>query len=57
MDFSIKLNERNVGEERLLDNLRDVAKQLDKNTVTCFDYDELGAFHSSTLVRRFGTWF
>ena len=55
MNFPIKLNERNVDEARLLDNLREVAKQLGKNTVTSLEYDELGAFHSSTMLRRFGS--
>jgi len=57
MSFSIKLNERNVDEERLLDDLHNVAKQLGKNTVSRIEYNELGNFSSTTFLRRFGSWF
>ena len=35
----------------------DVAKRLNKNTITTLEYNEIGTFSSTTIIRRFGSWF
>ena len=37
--------------------MRDVAALIGKNTVTLDEYNEYGRFHTTTLTRRFGSWF
>jgi hypothetical protein len=57
MKFELKPNNRNLSDEELLSDVNKVAKQLDKDSVTLEEYNERGRVHSTTLTRRFGSWF
>jgi len=57
MKFELEEYHRNTPDKEFLDDLRSVAKTVSKNSVTRFEYDDKGRFHSGTLVRRFGTWY
>ncbi len=56
MNFNIKLENRTVSEEELLNDLQNVAKKFGKKQITVAGYNKLGKFHASTLSRRFDTW-
>ena len=45
-----------ISDERLLDDLKLVAKQIQKCGITTDEYNERGQFNSATLIRRFGSW-
>lgn len=57
MKFVLEPHHRNVPEEELIADLRRVASDLGKQTVTIDEYNERGHFHSTTLTRRLGSWF
>ncbi len=57
MKFELEEYHRNVKDEELIADLRRVASELDKNSITRAEQDERGRFHSSTYFLRFGTWF
>lgn len=57
MKFELQPFHRNVPDKDLFEDLRRVAKVLDKQSVTMSEYDKDGKYHPSTLVRRFGSWF
>jgi len=57
MKFQLEEYHRNVSDDELLADLKRIAGELVKDSVTREEYDERGTFHSSTLVRRFGGWF
>lgn len=57
MKFELEKNNRNTPDEELLDDIKRVAKILNKNTVTISEYNDYGEFHSSTLQRRWKSWF
>ncbi len=57
MKFELEPHHRNVPDEELLADLRQVAMELDKSSVTIQEYNERGKFHSATFSRRFGSWF
>jgi hypothetical protein len=57
MNFIIEDYHRNTSDKELLDDVKNVAIRLKKDTVTIHEYDEHGKFHPSTLQRRFGSWF
>jgi 5-methylcytosine-specific restriction endonuclease McrA len=56
MKFQLESHSRNTPDAELLDELRRVATQLEKQTVTIDEFNDHAAFHSTTLSRRFGTW-
>ncbi|MFA5427919.1 MAG: HNH endonuclease [Sulfurimonas sp.] len=45
-----------VANEEIIDDLKAVAKKLQKSTVTQKDYGANGNFDCTTVSRRFGTW-
>ena len=45
-----------IGNEEIIDDLKTVAKKLQKNTVTQKNYNEHGKYDCSTVCRKFGTW-
>ena len=51
------LNLRNVPDDELLSELQRVAALLAPETVTIDRFNEHAKFHSTTLSRRFGSWF
>lgn len=57
MKFKLNNYNRNISDEELVDDLKKVARSLNKNSVTRQEYDEGGICHSTTQIRRFGSWF
>lgn len=41
----------------LIEDIKNVSSKLQRDTVTISEYNEHGKFNSSTLQRRFGSWF
>lgn len=57
MRFELEVHHRNVPDVELLAELSRVAALLNHSTVTIDQFNEHAKFHSSTLARRFGSWF
>jgi len=57
MKFELSANNRGLSDEELLSDINKVAKELGKESVTLEEYNERGLVHSTTLTRRFGSWF
>jgi hypothetical protein len=53
MKFELEPHNRNVPENELLADLKRVAEELRKTSVTVDEYNERGRFHATTLIRRF----
>ncbi|MGA2753814.1 MAG: HNH endonuclease [Terracidiphilus sp.] len=56
MPFELETYHRNLSDSELIADLRHVASELRKNSVTRAEQDEMGSIHSCTIVRRFGSW-
>jgi len=56
MRFELKPYHRNVSDEELIQDLKNVADLLNKTSVTIDEYNEYGKYHATTLTRRFGNW-
>ena len=56
MKFQLKWKNRNVAESELIADLKRVANELQKNSVSMSEYDTRSKFHSVTLANRFGSW-
>ena len=54
--FHVRLRKRNIPEEELLADLKRVAFDLSKNTLTSIEYSEKGLFGVNTFLRRFKQW-
>jgi 5-methylcytosine-specific restriction endonuclease McrA len=57
MKYELEPFHRDTPDADLLADLRRVAEELGKNRVTYREYSERGHFASSTLAKRFGSWF
>ena len=57
MRYELEVHHRNVPDDELIAELRRVAEMLDRSSVTIDQFNEHAKFHSSTLSRRFGSWF
>lgn len=57
MKFELRKTARGLSDEKLLEDLRRVARKLGRDTVTIAEYTEHGLGHASTIQRRFGSWF
>ena len=57
MPFVLNDYHRNISDEELIADLQNVASLLNSDTVTMDDYNLHGRYHSTTLTRRFGSWF
>jgi 5-methylcytosine-specific restriction endonuclease McrA len=57
MQFILAEYHRDISNNDLLDDIKRISLKLQKNTVTIAEYNEYGKFNSSTLQRRFGSWF
>ena len=57
MKFELERHNRNTPDDRLINDLKRVADLLNKDKVTLDDYNEFGNCHSTTMTRRFGSWF
>ena len=47
---------RDISDEELLDDLRRVAKLLNKGNLSMPEYQKNGKYHPSTIAHRFGSW-
>lgn len=56
MTFELKPHNRNVADDDLIADLKRVAQDLRKSSVTVDEYNERGRFRNTTLFRRFGSW-
>ena len=56
MEFKLRINAKYFSNEKLLDDLRKVAKKLDKGNVTFREYIKHGTFSTKVFRNRFGTW-
>ncbi|TAN17587.1 MAG: hypothetical protein EPN37_06370 [Chitinophagaceae bacterium] len=54
MKFELKPDNRNASDKELLDDLKKVADQLKKQSLTQNDYNKVGRFSSATIRNRFG---
>ena len=57
MKFELTDYHRYSSDSELIDDLKHVAEIIKKDTVTLDEYNDYGSFHSTTLTRRFGSWF
>ena len=56
MDFKLRHSVIHSSDEDLIADLKRVAQELDKKTVSKSDYDKHGNFSSATYLRRFDGW-
>jgi hypothetical protein len=54
--FKLKDVRYNIPPEQLLDDLKEVAGKLGRNTLTLQQYGEMGKFNPKTFHKRFGSW-
>jgi len=57
MIFSVPKYFKNIPDNILIDDVKRVAKKLNKETVTMSEYREHGEYHPTTIRRRLGSWF
>lgn len=57
MRFELEPHHRDIPDQELINDLARVANDINASTVTIDTYNEKGRFHSTTLTRRFGSWF
>lgn len=55
-EFQVRLRKRNIPEEELLADLKRVASELSKKTLTAAEYTAYGSFGVNTFLRRFKQW-
>lgn len=56
MEFRLNEYHRNVSDEELISDVVDVAKALNKKSLTADEYNINGKYSSSTCIRRFSSW-
>ena len=56
MKFELKEYHHGTTDEELIADLKRVAKELKKDSVTHFEIDEYGKYSTNTYVRKFGSW-
>lgn len=56
MKFVIKYPHRNVSVNDIIEDIRRIAKELDKDTVTQDDYDMHGQFSHKNIYSKIGSW-
>jgi 5-methylcytosine-specific restriction endonuclease McrA len=56
MKFELEECHRGVTNEELLADLRQVASELNKTTISIAEYNEHGKYHFSTYYEKFGNW-
>jgi hypothetical protein len=57
MVFKLEEINRFLSDDELIHDLKRVAAELNKTKVTLEEYNAKGKYHSTTLTRRFGSWF
>ena len=56
MEFKLNDYHRNIPDSELIDDIKRVAKKLQKDSLTIEEYDKIGKYHHTTITRRFGSW-
>lgn len=56
MKYEIKLRRLNIPDEELLADVKRVANELHKKTVSIHEYERKGEFDVSNISRRFSSW-
>lgn len=56
MSFKLEETARGQSDDDLLHDLRRCAETMGRSTITIAQYESLGKFHPSTMIRRFGSW-
>ncbi|MFN0115058.1 MAG: homing endonuclease associated repeat-containing protein [Paracoccaceae bacterium] len=54
--FQVKLQRKSVPDEELIEDLKDVASGHSKTSLTTREYNNIGRFHSTLFIQRFGSW-
>lgn len=54
--FEINLRRRNIPDDEILEDIRNVAKKINGIAPTVIQYEDLGNFGSTTIRRKFGSW-
>ena len=57
MKFELEEYHRGVKDEELISDLKRVASELNKNSVTQEEYREKGKYAVTTCIRRFSSWY
>jgi hypothetical protein len=55
-EFRVQLRQRNISEADLVEDLKRVAPEQSKNTVTASEYASKGQFGVNTFLRKFKQW-
>ena len=56
MKFELNDYHRNISDQEIIDDVIKTAKKLNTTTLTTDEYTLNGTYHSSTLIKRFGSW-
>lgn len=56
MKFELDDYHRNITNEKLVEDMKEVSISLNKASITINEYDEYGKYNHSTYYRRFGNW-
>lgn len=56
MDYVLNEYHRDISTQDLLDDIKEVATKLNKNTLTQDEYAQYGKYSPTTIRRRFGAW-
>lgn len=56
MEYILVEHHRNVSDEELIKDLKEVALKLGKDKVTIRQYETLGKYSGRTLINKFGSW-
>lgn len=56
MEFILNEYHRNISDQELLDDLKSVANQLNKQTLSCREYLQYGKYGYNSFRRHFGGW-
>lgn len=54
--LNTKRKNQELSEEEIIEDIKSVAKKLNKNTLTRFEYDNYGKYSSSGIAAKYGGW-
>lgn len=57
MKYELEPYHRNVSDEELIWDVKDVARRTGRATVTLREFETLGKYHPKTLQNRLRSWF
>lgn len=57
MKYILNKYHRNIDDDTLLSDLKNVAFVFNSESITIDEYNKHGKYHATTLTRRFGSWF